>query len=42
MKELLEPNADAAHDENKLPDKKELRQEEAALRALPTISSGGV
>ena len=41
-KELFEPNADAAHDENELPDKKELRREGAASRALPTISSGGV
>ena len=41
-KELLEPNADAAHDENELPDKKELRREGAASRALPTISSVGV
>ena len=41
-KELFEPNADAAHDENELPDKKELRREGAASRALPTISFGGV
>jgi len=33
--------ADAAHDENELPNKKELRREGAASRALPTISSGG-
>ena len=38
----VEPNADAAHDENELFDKKELRREGAASRALPTISSGGV
>jgi len=38
----LEPNADTAHDENELLDKKELRREGAASRALPTISSGGV
>jgi len=37
-----QPTADAAHDENKLPDKKELRREGAASRALPTICSGGV
>jgi len=42
MKKMLKLNADAAHDENELPDKKELRREGAALRALPTISSGGV
>eukprot|EP00277_Geminigera_cryophila_P006952 CAMPEP_0179431596 /NCGR_PEP_ID=MMETSP0799-20121207/16448_1 /TAXON_ID=46947 /ORGANISM="Geminigera cryophila, Strain CCMP2564" /LENGTH=160 /DNA_ID=CAMNT_0021208609 /DNA_START=695 /DNA_END=1178 /DNA_ORIENTATION=+ len=41
-KELLEPNADAAHDENEPPNKKKLRGEGAASRALPTISSGGV
>jgi len=41
-KELLEPNADAAHDENELPNKKELQREGAASRALPTISFGGV
>ena len=40
--ELLKPNADAAHDKNELPDKKELRRKGAASRALPTISSGGV
>jgi len=38
----LEPNADAAHDENELLDKKELRREGAASRALPTICSRGV
>ena len=37
-----EPNADAAHDKNELLDKKELRREGAASRALLTISSGGV
>jgi len=42
MKKLLEPNADAAYDENELPKKKELRREGAASRTLPTISSGGV
>jgi len=41
-KELLEQNADAAHDENELPNKKELRREGAASRAPPTISSGGM
>jgi len=38
----FELNADAAHDENELPDKKELRREGAASRTLPTISSWGV
>jgi len=38
----LEPNADAAHDENELVGKKELRREGAPSRALPTMSSGGV
>ena len=38
----LEPNADSAHDDNELLDKKELQREGAASRALPTISSGGV
>jgi len=38
----VEPNADAAHDENELFDKKELRREGAASRALPIICSGGV
>jgi len=35
-------NAAAAHNENELPDTKELRREGAASRSLPTISSGGV
>jgi len=38
----LELNADAAHDENELVDKKKLRLEGAASRALSTINSGGV
>jgi len=42
VKELLKPNADAAHDKDELPDKKELRREGVASRFLPTISSGGV
>jgi len=35
-------NAAAAHNDNELPDMKELRREGAASRSLPTISSGGV
>ena len=38
----IELNADAAHDENEMLDKKELRREGTASRDLPTISSGGV
>jgi len=35
-------NAAAAHNENELPDTKELWREGAASQSLPTISFGGV
>jgi len=39
-KGLFEPNADVAHDESGLPDKKELQRERAGSRALPRIVLG--